>query len=145
VASIRGPWGQLSPKKRKGENLLMIKCIDSMCIWLWVSCCSEYIAIRMPRDLLNWCHCELCRQWCIVYIFVDIMLSTHKNRILLKNFRANKCCSARELLKEFYHVKWIRSSPNWLLWIQFYNLQTILNNSNLTFKLIVFKLSCLRH
>jgi len=31
--------------------------------FLWASCCSESFATRTVKDLLNWCHWELCTQW----------------------------------------------------------------------------------
>jgi len=37
-----------------------------------------------PKDLQNWCHCQLCTDWCNVYVFLDMMLLSMKNKILLK-------------------------------------------------------------
>ena len=44
-----------------------------------------------PKDFLNWHHCELRKQWHNVHIFVDMMLFTKENRILLKFYRQDKC------------------------------------------------------
>ena len=37
-----------------------------------------------PKDLPNWCHCQLCTDWRNVYVFLDMMLLSMKNKILLK-------------------------------------------------------------
>jgi len=37
-----------------------------------------------PKDLPEWCHCQLRKQWRNVYVFVDMMLFTNDNRMLLK-------------------------------------------------------------
>jgi len=37
--------------------------------FVMVSCCSEYTVTQTPKDLLNWCCCELRKQWRNAYIF----------------------------------------------------------------------------
>jgi len=37
---------------------------------------NQSIATQTTKDLLNWCHCELCKQWRNVCVFVNMMLFT---------------------------------------------------------------------
>jgi len=60
-----------------------MKCIDS--VYFIVGFVLEWIYCDRDRQrLLNWCHCVSRKQWRRVYVFVDIMLFTKENRMLLK-------------------------------------------------------------
>ena len=93
----------MTPRKSKSENLLIIKCVDSVyfvvdfVLW-WILGCE-----LSPKDLLNWCHYELCKQWWNVYVFVDMMLKQKTTQNVIKILRQHKYLSARKLLKEFSH------------------------------------------
>jgi len=109
--------------------------MHQFCIFsLWALCCSESIATWTRKDLRNSCHYELYNDAMFMF-FVDMMLFTKENRILLKILKQDKCYSARQLLQEYCHRQRSCLSLDWLLWAK---MVIISCTGNLTLKQIFF-------
>jgi len=100
AVSVVGSGAQLTRKKWTSENLVITKCISSV-----------YFIVGF---VLQWIHCDPDpRKVC----WIDATANCTNSDALCKRFsllwcfsysrtEKGKCCSARQLLKEFYHRQW---------------------------------------
>jgi len=101
LRKLRGLRGQLTPKIWETETFTDTNCIGSV-YFVSASCCSESFASWTSKDLVNWCHCELHKQWRNVYVLCSYDAFHKGEQNFIKTLKQDKCYGARQLLNEFY-------------------------------------------
>jgi len=105
MASVRGP-GEMKKRKFSDKKMHQIRIFH-----FELRAAVNPLRPGPPKiRRINCCHCQLRKQWRNVHVFVDMILFTKQNRILLTFWMKDKCHSAKQLLKEFCHTQWSRLS-----------------------------------